>query len=360
MDPVGPVVDDGAAPGQGDSDEQPGKDDYGYPAAQPKQQRLAEEDRTGQAGSGAWAAGPQGQAGRLPQGRAQSPDLVRRTPLYEARNAERYARQRLIREYEELAGATLIVVIDDIFPENLTYLEELIFDSRPEQPLHMMLASPGGDGETAIRMVRLAQARCSEFTVIVPDMAKSAATLLCLGADRILMGPAGDLGPVDPQFPTGNRGLVSAKEIVEAVREAEERVTSAPDTLPLFANLLADVDMLRVEQARNALGRSDALVREALACVASRGAEEVEELTQRLHAPLIEEPNVHSAVISASAAKSFGLPVQEADTQSREWALVWSLWTRYFSMGCFPAGLVSVYEGRQASNVIRPRPPATN
>ena len=114
-------------------------------------------------------------------------------------------------------------MLDQIFPPNMTLLEELIFDCDPGKPLHVLLSSPGGDGETAIRMVRSMQTRCSELTVLVPDMAKSAATLLCLGADKIMMGPAGDLGPVDPQFQIDGRALASAKEIVAAIDEAERR-----------------------------------------------------------------------------------------------------------------------------------------
>ena len=82
-----------------------------------------------------------------------------------------------------------------------------------------MLHSPGGDGETAVRITRAAQARCKELTVIVPDMAKSAATLLAVGAHYILMGPASDLGPIDPQFLLeGN--LVAAKDVIAAFDEA--------------------------------------------------------------------------------------------------------------------------------------------
>ena len=80
-------------------------------------------------------------------------------------------------------------------------------------------------------MVRSMQLRCKELTVVVPDMAKSAATILCLGAHHILMGPGGDLGPIDPQmiFPgeDGMRTAVSAKEIVAAIGEAEERIRAA-------------------------------------------------------------------------------------------------------------------------------------
>ena len=77
------------------------------------------------------------------------------------------------------------------------------------------------------------------------------------------MGPLGDLGPVDPQFPLGDR-LVGAKDIVAAVDEAEERVTAHPETFALFSGLLSDVNMLMVEQARSGINRSSALVKEAL------------------------------------------------------------------------------------------------
>lgn len=316
---------------------------------------MAGEEEAGPASPGDSQGSAGRQAEELPErGGPGRITPILRTPLFQARHAERYARQAFIEQYERLTGAQLIVVIDQIFPENLTYLEELLFDCDPARPLHVLLASPGGDGETAIRMVRSMQARCSELTMIIPDMAKSAATLMCLGANQIIMGPGGDLGPVDPQFQLGGRSLASAKEIVAAVDEAEERIKASPDTYPLFAGLLADVNMLMVQQARSALERTDALVREALSSQGARTDEQVEDLAQALHAPLLDDPASHSAVIPVTAAQKFGLPAVAADPASETWALVWSLWCRYFTMGCFPADEVAVYEGRRASNILRP------
>src|SRR5207247_1407965 len=147
------------------------------------------------------------------------------------------------------------------------------------------------------------------------DMAKSAATLLCLGADHLLMGPGGDLGPVDPQFPI-RRSLVGAKEIVSAVDEAERRITAAPSTFPLFANLLSDVNMLMVQQARSALARSEGLVKEALGCRKNGDEVDIDKLTAQLKRPLIDEPMSHSAVVSAGYAAKLGLPAQAADVYS--------------------------------------------
>ena len=43
-----------------------------------------------------------------------------RTPLFNAQHSERYARQDLVRKYQELTGANLIVMIDQIFADNMT------------------------------------------------------------------------------------------------------------------------------------------------------------------------------------------------------------------------------------------------
>ncbi|HET6921232.1 MAG TPA: hypothetical protein VFI46_17475 [Jiangellaceae bacterium] len=158
-------------------------------------------DSSGSPESGGEASG--GEANKLPRRDGASDRRGGRTHLFVAQHSERYVRQQIIKEYEERTGAALIVVIDALFNSSVTLLEELLTGASAKQPLHVLLSSPGGDGEVAVRLVRAMQARCAELTIIVPDMAKSAATILCLGADYILMSPASDLGPVDPQFVVG-------------------------------------------------------------------------------------------------------------------------------------------------------------
>jgi hypothetical protein len=273
-----------------------------------------------------------------------------RTPLYSAQNAERYARQQLIRRYEDLTQSRLIVMIDTVFAESVTYLEEVLRDTDPAQPLHLLLASPGGDGEVAVRLVRAMQARCSELVIVVPDMAKSAATIMCLGANRILMAPSSDLGPIDPQFRMGG-SLFGAKELEAAVQSADQRVQAAPDTYPLYSGLLADVTMLMLETARSSMRRSYSLMEDAVECVLD-DPEARSQLIQRLKGPLLDEAQGHLTTIGPNAAQTLGLPVEIADTDSEQWQIIWALWTRYFSLGCFPAGTVAIYENARASQVI--------
>ena len=270
-----------------------------------------------------------------------------RSPLYEAQHASWYERQRLIRDYENVHQCRLVVLIDSLFPHSVTAFEETLYDADPTEDLHVMLATPGGDGETALRLVRQAQARCRELTVVVPNQAKSAGTLFVLGADHIYLGPTSDLGPVDPQFQLPNGQLAAAKAIIASVEEAERRIQKIPETYALHASLLSDISALMVQQARDALARAGDQLREALACASCRDSCDVENLVQKLHAPLIGETQSHRAIISAKDAIAFGLPVQEADPAEPQWQAIWRLWAKYTVLNA-----ASVYEGRHASFVV--------
>ena len=277
--------------------------------------------------------------------------LERRSPLYEAQNAPRYERQALIQDYETTYNARLVVLIDLLFPESITFFEETLYGANPDEDLHMLLATPGGDGETAIRLVRQAQSRCRRLTVIVPDQAKSAGTLLALGANEILMSATSDLGPVDPQLQLRDGRFAAGKTIISAVEDAEARIQANPETFPLFAALLEDVTALHVQEAREGITRSEDQVNEALASNSERTPVEVEALADALREPLINRPQSHGAIISAADAAALGLPVQHIDPHDPQWQRIWRLWTKYVSLG-EPAYDVRVYESRNASQIL--------
>lgn len=272
--------------------------------------------------------------------------LPEQSPLYHAEQADRYDRQNLIAAHQERFDCRLIVVVDYIFPYGVTLFEELIYDADPERDLHLLLSTPGGDGETAVRLARSAQARCRELIVIVPDIAKSAGTLLALGAHRILMGPTSDLGPADPQFQLPDGSLASAKSIIAAVDEASKRVKEAPDTYPIHAALLTDVTALMVQQARAALARSEDLLEEALRSNPDRTEAQIGSLRKALADPLIGKPQSHDAIFGAREAEAARVPVVQVDPRSNQWQVIWRLWAKYFALG------KRVYEGERVSKVM--------
>ena len=66
--------------------------------------------------------------------------------------------------------------------------------------LEVLLHTPGGSADIAYQVMRFFRRHCKRLNIIVPLMAKSAGTLMCLGADAIYMGEFAELGPIDVQI----------------------------------------------------------------------------------------------------------------------------------------------------------------
>src|SRR5215471_2614291 len=63
--------------------------------------------------------------------------------------------------------------------------------------LSVFIKSDGGSGQASLRMVHLLRQFVGQLTALVPLECSSAATMLALGADRILMGPLAHLSAID-------------------------------------------------------------------------------------------------------------------------------------------------------------------
>jgi hypothetical protein len=90
--------------------------------------------------------------------------------------------------------------------------------------LDVIVGSPGGDVEAAYLVARELRRRFEQLTVFVPFQAKSAATVLCLAADELVLGSLGELGPLEQQYAYPTHGFVIDRE------EAEE--LSLPTRVP--------------------------------------------------------------------------------------------------------------------------------
>ena len=75
-----------------------------------------------------------------------------------------------------------------------------LFPNVREQKLDLIIHSPGGSTEAAESFVEYLRERFDHIRVFVPVAAMSAATMIALSADELVMGQHSQLGPIDPQF----------------------------------------------------------------------------------------------------------------------------------------------------------------
>ena len=69
-----------------------------------------------------------------------------------------------------------------------------------EKKLDLIITSPGGSAEAAESIMDYLRTRFDHIRAVIPVAAMSAATMMALACDEILMGTHSQLGPIDPQF----------------------------------------------------------------------------------------------------------------------------------------------------------------
>ncbi len=110
-----------------------------------------------------------------------------------------------------------------------------------ERELDLILHSPGGSPEAAQSIVEYIRQRFDHVRVFVPIAAMSAATMIALSADVIVMGQHSQLGPTDPQFiistPEGSRSA-PAQAILDQFKMAQEQCRRDPSNLAAWMPII--------------------------------------------------------------------------------------------------------------------------
>ena len=110
-----------------------------------------------------------------------------------------------------------------------------------ERQLDLILHSPGGSAEAAEQMLDYLRTQFDDIRCFVPLQAKSAATMLALGCDEIVMGQHSELGPIDPQLlipvPEGQR-FAPAHAILRDFARAKKEITEDIAALPTWTPIL--------------------------------------------------------------------------------------------------------------------------
>jgi hypothetical protein len=150
------------------------------------------------------------------------------------------------------AASMLEVGDKDAFSE---VLEELEGDE-----VGVMLQSPGGFAETAEAVVQLLRAKFQRVTFIVPAYAKSAATMLALSGDTLLLDEHSELGPIDPQFTFPNGVVSPAKSILNQFESAVAEIQEDGTKLPAWAPILQRYAPSLLQDAREALDLAERMV----------------------------------------------------------------------------------------------------
>jgi hypothetical protein len=263
--------------------------------------------------------------------------LDTRTPLFQASHAARYHRQDIIKQIQGQTGRALICYVSDvrcgIDQDDTVPFGDLLHNVPRGESMELLLHTPGGSVDAAEKLIRMVRGKVEEgeINIIVPDFAKSAGTLMVLGADRVVMSDMSELGPIDPQMRLsdnqGQRRWQSVQNYLDAYDEYNEALKENPNSVP--ARMMLDrLDPLTVKLCQAAKDRArqsaEHLLREGMF------RKDINANWSMTAAGLLDTRRwlSHSQMISWQDARhpDVGLMVEYIEPESDRWQSYWRLY----------------------------------
>jgi hypothetical protein len=194
-------------------------------------------------------------------------------------------RLEIIKRIEDLRGSTVLTLVTSLRPGVMSVIAgdqvRVVYDhllklsSRPVAKLDLFLCSNGGEGTVPWRLVSLFREFATSFAVLIPYRAYSAATLLALGADEIVMHPFAELGPIDPTVsneynptdPNGGQRLgISVEDVTAYVNFVKSTVgiTHEDELVRALEALVSKVHPLALGNVERFISQSRLIARKIL------------------------------------------------------------------------------------------------
>lgn len=138
--------------------------------------------------------------------------------------------QTLLKEVISRLDGTLITYWNNprgsVCHNDVVALYEILEKLGKQDVLYLFIKSGGGNGQAALRLVNLLRQYCNRLVALVPLECASAATMMVLGANEIMMGPMAYLTSVDtslthslsPVDRDNDRVSVSQNELTRVLR----------------------------------------------------------------------------------------------------------------------------------------------
>lgn len=178
----------------------------------------------------------------------------------------------------------------------------------------LYLKSPGGFVESSLKFVHVLRQYAKRIVALVPAQCASAATIVALAADKIVMGPIGHLTPIDSSMRhelspinqiTNSLVSVSSDEISRIIRLWLSHAKDHHDNP--HSDLFKYVHPLVIGAIDRSMSLSVKVCTEVLT-YHMKDLDRVNEISRRLNS---EYPS-HSYPITSREARNIGLPVEES------------------------------------------------
>ena len=180
----------------------------------------------------------------------------------------------------------------------------------------IFIHSPGGSAEATESVVKILRNKFEDIRFIITGAAKSAATMLAMSGNVILMDDAAEVGPIDPQVRVGGR-FSPAGSIIEQFDQATEVLKKNPDQLPVWVPILREFAPALLVECENYIDLSQTLVSSWLEKYMFANDAKAKEKAKKIALHLANEKNFlsHARRIDVAELEKIGVKIQRINDE---------------------------------------------
>lgn len=211
-----------------------------------------------------------------------------------------------------------------------------------DKKVDILLHSPGGRPDATERIVEILRMKFDEVNFLIPHSAYSAATMLALSGDEILLHQSATLGPIDPQIDG-----IPARSIKRGFENVKEKIRKeGPESLPAYIPLIEKYTIHLLELCDDSEKLSKRLVTEWLKRYMFKNEKNPDWKIRKAveYFSSYDKHLLHARPLPLSKLNKFKLNIRFADNELQE-----LLWEAHILLNGFFAAtpFVKLYENSQ-------------
>ena len=236
---------------------------------------------------------------------------------------EKIRKRPLIAYVTSIKPGSSVQMATDIIPFFIKQINSI----KDSDSVDILILSNGGDPIVSWRIISILREKFKNISVLVPYTAYSAATLLALGANEIIMHPYANLGPLDPQlsFPdkNGKQKTIGYEDIVKYIDFIKDISNNEPSVLiDALDKLTKELSPTLIGFAKRSSNLGLTMCKKLLETYMND-----ENKIKNIIDSLNNNYYHHGYPLSRKEAISIGLPIAKSNVEIEE--LLWDLYEDY-------------------------------
>lgn len=246
-------------------------------------------------------------------------------------------RRNLLKKIEKITETRVIAYLANpnaspnfIDHNDPIFLNDLLESIGDTEVLDVIIDSPGGEANVAEKLAIMCREHCKVLRAIIPNSAKSAATMWAIASDKILMGYLSEIGPIDPQIrmvdPRGRITFVPAQSIIDSVVQTHQMLQQGIDQRVVIG-LIQKLDPAIIDVANKAISFS---MQFAERWLSEYMLKDDHAKAKKIAKALSDNRRwlSHGKRIGIKEALDLGLEIDPINRKTKFWKLLWEYYGR--------------------------------